>query len=182
MSLYSLALFLHVVGALLLFVTLTVEGVALRLLRRAAAAAEATGASGMLRVNRIVGPISAVGVLVPGLYMTATSWGAVAWIVVALISWVLIAALGAFNGIRILALERSLANEGGPYALAQLRNPFFLESWLARVGIALGIIFLMTVKPGALGAVIAVVIAAAAGMALGIVLAAGRVNREGQVA
>ena len=35
MSLYSLALFLHVVGALLLFVTLTVEGVALRLLRRA---------------------------------------------------------------------------------------------------------------------------------------------------
>ena len=36
MNLYSIALFVHVVGALLLFVTLTVEGVALRLLHRAA--------------------------------------------------------------------------------------------------------------------------------------------------
>ena len=33
MSLYSLALFLHVTGALLLFVTLTAEGIALRLLQ-----------------------------------------------------------------------------------------------------------------------------------------------------
>jgi hypothetical protein len=182
MSLYSLALFLHVVGALLLFVTLTVEGVALRLLRRAATAAEATRASGMLRVNRIVGPISAVGVLVPGLYMTATNWGAVAWIVVALVSWALIAVLGAINGVRILAFQRSLAQEGGPSAVAQLRNPLFLVSWLTRVGIALGVIFLMTVKPGALGAVIAVVIAAGAGMAVGVGLVAGRFNREGQVA
>jgi hypothetical protein len=182
MSLYSLALFVHVVGALLLFVTLTVEGVALRLLRRAAAAGEIGGAAAMLRVNRVVGPISALGVLVPGLYMTATSWGAVAWIVVALISWVLIAVLGALNGIRILALERSLDNEGGPSALAQLRNPFFLVSWLTRVGIALGVIFLMTVKPGALGSVLAVVIAAGAGIAVGFGLAASSFKREGQVA
>jgi hypothetical protein len=181
MSLYSVALFLHVIGALLLFVTLTVEGIALRLLRRAATAAEATGASGMLRMNRVVGPISAIGVLVPGLYMTATRWGAVAWILVALISWALIAVLGAFNGIRILGLQRSLAKVG-PSAMAQLRNPLFLVSWLTRVGIALGVIFLMTVKPGALGAVIAVVIAAGAGMAAGVGLAAGRFNREGQVA
>jgi hypothetical protein len=182
MSLYSLALFLHVTGALLLFVTLTVEGIALRLLRRAATAAEATGASAMLRVNRIVGPISAVGVLVPGLYMTATSWGAVAWIVVALISWPLIAVLGAFNGIRILALQRSSAHEGGPSMMAQLRNPLFLVSWLTRVGIALGVIFLMTVKPGGLGSVIAVVLAAGAGMAVGVGLSAGRFSRGGQVA
>ena len=182
MSLSSLALFLHVTGALLLFVTLTVEGIALRLLRRAATSAEAAGASAMLRVNRIVGPISAIGVLVPGLYMTATNWGAAAWIVVALISWALIAVLGAFNGIRVLALQRLLAQEGGSSAMAQLRNPLFFVSWLTRVGIALGVIFLMTVKPGALGSVIVVVIAAGAGMAVGVGLVAGRFNREGQVA
>jgi hypothetical protein len=182
MSLYSLALFLHVVGALLLFVTLAIEGIALRLLRRAAAAAEIGGAAAMLRVNRVVGPISALGVLVPGLYMTATSWGAVAWIVVALVAWALIAVLGAFNGIRILALERSLAKEGGPSALAQHRNPFFLVSWLTRVGIALGVTFLMTVKPGALGSVLVIVIAAGAGVAVGVGLSAGRFSRGGQVA
>ncbi|HEY4747954.1 MAG TPA: hypothetical protein VIH38_10320, partial [Steroidobacteraceae bacterium] len=119
---------------------------------------------------------------VPGLYMTATSWGAVAWIVVALISWALIAVLGAFNGIRVLALQRLLAHEGGAPVMAQLRNPLFFVSWLTRVGIALGVIFLMTVKPGALGSVIAVVIAAGAGMAVGVGLVAGRFNREGQVA
>jgi hypothetical protein len=168
MNLYSIALFLHVVGALLLFVTLTVEGVALRQLSQAATTELARGAAALLRLNRIVGPLSALGVLVPGLYMTVTSWGWVAWIVVALASWVVIAVLGAVNGIRILALERSSG------LLAGIGNPVFLTSWLARVGIALGVIFLMTVKPGSVVAVIAILGPAAAGALLGIALSKTR--------
>jgi hypothetical protein len=183
MDLYSIALFLHVVAALLLFVTLSVEGVALRQLRRAATIEAAQGAAGLLRLNRIVGPVSAIGVLIPGLYMTATRWGWVAWIVAALVSWVVIAAMGAVNGIRILALERSKELQAG------FRNPLFLISWLTRVGIALGVIFLMTVKPGTVGAVLAILIAGAGGAALGIALSnvrqtpgtEGRHGREGQV-
>ena len=157
MTLYSVALFLHVVGALLLFVTLAVEGVALR-----------QAAPPLLRLNRIVGPLSALGVLLPGLYMAATSWGWVAWIVVALASWLAIAVLGAVNGIRIVALERSADRPTG------IRSPMFLISWMTRVGIALGVVFLMTVKPGAVAAVVAIVIAAAAGAALGVVLSRTR--------
>ena len=175
MTLYSIALFVHVLGALLLFVTLTVEGVALRMLHRAAATEAALGAAALLRVNRIVGPLSALGVLIPGLYMTATSWGWVAWIVVALVTWVVIAVLGAVNGIRILALERSQA------FLTGIRNPMFVISWMARVGIALGVVFLMTVKPGAVAAVLAIVISAAGGAALGIGLSKVR-GMRGQVA
>ena len=174
MSLYPVALFLHVVGALLLFVTLTVEGIALRQLRRAVTADAATGAAAMLRVNRIVGPLSALGVLIPGLYMTATSWGWVAWIVIALVSWVLIAVLGAVNGIRLLALERSQA------LLTGVRSPVFLISWLTRVGMALGVVFLMTVKPGAVVSVVAILLAAAAGAVLGVALS--RTPKEAQVA
>jgi hypothetical protein len=174
MNLYSIALFLHVVGALLLFVTLTVEGVALRHLRRALSIEAARGAAAMLRLNRTVGPLSAIGVLIPGLYMTATSWGWVAWIVVALAAWLLIAVLGAVNGIRILSLERSQV------LLTGIRNPLFLTSWLTRVGVALGVVFLMTVKPGAVVAVLAILIAAAAGAALA--AAISNVGREGQVA
>jgi uncharacterized SAM-binding protein YcdF (DUF218 family) len=55
MSLYSIALFLHIVGALLLFVLLTVEGFSLRQGRSAAA------------FNQVAGPISAVLILVPGI-------------------------------------------------------------------------------------------------------------------
>jgi hypothetical protein len=164
MTLYSIALFLHVVGALLLFVTLTVEGAALRQVRRAATAEQAQGAAALLGLNRIVGPLSALGVLIPGLYMTATSWGWAAWIVVALASWLAVAVLGAVNGIRIVALERSQA------LLTGIRNPMFLISWTTRVGIALGVVFLMTVKPGAAGAVVAILVAAGAGAALGVSL------------
>jgi hypothetical protein len=184
MTLYSIALFLHVVGALLLFVTLTVEGVALRQVGRAVTTEAAQVAATLLRLNRMVGPLSALGVLIPGLYMTATSWGWVAWIVVALVSWLAIAVLGAVNGIRILALERSQV------LLTGIRKPMFLVSWMTRVGIALGVVFLMTVKPGAVAAVLAVLIAAAAGAALGVALARmrrtpgshGRPEREGQAA
>jgi hypothetical protein len=183
-NLYSIALFLHVVGALLLFVTLTVEGIALRQLRRAATAESAQVAAGMLRLNRIIGPFSALGVLVPGLYMTATSWGWVPWIVVALVSWVVIAVLGAVNGIRILALERSRG------LLIGIRSSMFLISWSTRLGIAMGVIFLMTVKPGAVVALLAILVAAVAGAAPGIALskmrrtagAGGRHEHEGQVA
>jgi hypothetical protein len=116
--------------------------------------------------------------------MTATSWGWVAWIVVALVSWALLAVLGAVNGMRILALERSHALPAG------IRNPVFLVSWLTRAGIALGVVFLMTVKPGAVAAVLAVLVGAAAGAVLGLALrrvgrtpgADGRNEREGQVA
>ena len=178
MTLYSIALFVHVVGALLLFVTLTVEGLALRLLSRAAVAEAAKGAIAMLQLNRVVGPLSALGVLIPGLYMTATSWGWVAWIVVALVSWVGIAVLGAVNGIRIVALERSNALVTG------IRNPLFLVSWTARLGIAIGVIFLMTVKPGVIAAVVAILFAAAAGAALGVGLSKRRQmpDTKGQVA
>lgn len=168
MTLYSIALFLHVVGALLLFVTLTVEGVALRQVRRAATSEAAQRAAALLRLNRTVGPLSALGVLIPGLYMTATSWGWVAWILVALASWLAIAVLGAVNGIRIVALERSPALQTG------IRNPMFLISWMTRVGIALGVVFLMTVKPGAVVAVLTILIAAAVGAALGVALSRTR--------
>src|SRR5258708_12400950 len=107
MNLYSIALFVHVVGALLLFVTLTVEGVALRQLSQAAAIESARAGAAMLRLNRIAGPFSALGVLVPGVYMTVTTWGWVAWIVVALVSCPLIALLAPVNAIPILALDPS---------------------------------------------------------------------------
>src|SRR5258708_29752982 len=94
--------------------------------------------------------------------MTVRPWGWVAWIVVALVSWLVIAVLGAVNGIRILALDRSSGLVVG------IRNPLFLISWLTRVGIALGVIFLMTVKPGAVVAGVARLLSAAAGGGLAV--------------
>jgi hypothetical protein len=142
MSLYSLALFLHIVGALALFALLTIEGLSLRQGARPP------------RISRMLGPISGLLVLVPGLYMSATSWGWQGWILVSLVSWLLIAAGGAFTGIQLMKghLDRQTAT----------------VSWLVRVGMALGVVFVMTVKPAAVVAVAVVVIAGIAGGAAGV--------------
>jgi hypothetical protein len=137
MSLYSIALFIHIVGALLLFVLLTIEGIALRQGFRAA------------RLNRVLGPVSALTILVPGVYMTVSQWGWKGWIVVSITAWVLIAVAGAATGIGLLA--------------GRLNARAAAASWSIRVGMSLGVVFVMTVKPELLLAMIAV----AAGVALG---------------
>jgi hypothetical protein len=141
MSLYSIALFVHIVGALLLFGLLTLEGAALRL------------HFAFAPVGRVLGPISAVAILVPGLYMTATQWGWKAWILTGLASYVLIAIAGAISGVRVM---RGQMNQGAA-----------VISWLARIGIALGVVFVMTVKPDWPLAVTAVLVGAVLGAAAG---------------
>jgi hypothetical protein len=137
MTLYSIALFLHIVGALLLFVLLTIEGIALRQGFTAA------------RLNRVLGPISALAILVPGLYMSVSPWGWRGWIVAGLAAWVLIAVGGAVTGINLLAGRWNARTAAA--------------SWSIRVGLALGAVFIMTVKPDLLVSVISVVAGAALG-------------------
>jgi hypothetical protein len=141
MSLYSIALFFHIVGALLLFALLTIEGVALRQGFMAA------------RLNRILGPISALTILIPGLYMVASQSGWNGWIVVGIASWVLIAVGGAATGIGLLA--------------GRLNTRAAAVSWSVRVGMALGVVFIMTVKPDLTMSTIVVVAAAVLGGAAG---------------
>ena len=145
MTFYSIALFLHIVGAVLLFVLLTVEGVTMR-----------QGTTGA-RFNRVFGPISALLILVPGLYMVAAGAGWSAWVGVGVVSWVLIALIGAITGISVLRGRMS------PRSAA--------VSWSVRVGMAVAIVFVMTVKPGLLVSLIAVIAGASAGLAASLVAA-----------
>ncbi|MEA2644632.1 MAG: hypothetical protein QOG08_1658 [Chloroflexota bacterium] len=141
MSLYSIALFLHIVGALVLFVLLTVEGVSLRQGFMAA------------RLNRMLGPASALTILVPGIYMVVSEWGWKGWVVVGLAAWVLIAVAGAATGIGLLS------------GRLNVRTAAF--SWSARVGMALSVVFIMTVKPDLIPSLIVVVAGAVLGAAAG---------------
>ena len=141
MSLYSIALFLHIVGALLLFALLTVEGVSLRQGFMAA------------RLNRVLGPISAVTILVPGFYMVVSQWGWNGWVVVGIVAWVLIAVAGAATGIGLLAGRLNIRTAA--------------LSWAVRVGMALGVVFIMTIKPELALSTIVVVAGAVIGGAVG---------------
>jgi hypothetical protein len=143
MNLYSVALFVHIVGAVLLFVLLTVEGVGLRVGFSSAAA------------NRILGPISALGVLVPGLYMMKAVWGVTGWVAVGIAAWVLIAVVGAFTGISVMR--------------GRMSNRVATVSWVVRIGMALAVVFDMTVKPNVVAAAGVVIVGALLGAATSLV-------------
>ena len=136
MNWYAIALFVHIVGALLLFALLTIEGFTLR-----------TGTAAA-QMNRILGPISALAILVPGMYMVLAGPGWTGWAVVGLATYVLIAAVGAYTGINVM--------RGRMAARAAT------ISWLVRTGMALAVVFDMTVKPD--------LIASAAVVAVGVIL------------
>jgi hypothetical protein len=141
MSLYSVALFLHIVGAVLLFALLTVEGVSLRQGFMAA------------RLNRVLGPISAVTILIPGFYMVVSQWGWNGWVVVGIVAWVLIAVAGAATGIGLLTGRLNIRTAA--------------LSWSVRVGMALGVVFIMTIKPDLIPSIIVVIASALVGGAAG---------------
>jgi len=140
-NLYSIALFAHIVGAILVFVLLTIEGLGLRF------------GFDYAQLNRVLGPVSALLILGPGLYMMSAQWGWAGWIVTGIASYALIAGAGAYTGISVMRgrMNRSTAT----------------VSWLARIGMAVGVAFVMTVKPSLALSVTAVLVGVALGAAAG---------------
>ena len=141
MNLYSIALFAHIVGAILVFVLLTIEGLGLRF------------GFDYAQLNRVLGPVSAVLILVPGLYMMATQWGWAGWIVTGIASYALIAGVGAYTGISVMR--------------GRMNRRTAVVSWLVRIGMALAVAFVMTVKPSLVFSVTAVLVGVALGAVVG---------------
>ncbi len=177
MSLYSIAVFLHVVGALGLFAALGLEWAGLRNLRRAVSIGQVREWTGLLAAIRSVGGPAGLLLLVTGLYLTATRWGHQAWIGLGLLGLLLIAGLGAvLTGRRVGAIARAIPPEEGPAPPALrrlLRDPALTRSAWLRTCLALGVVFLMSVKPGTAGAVASLALALALGLGTGWLAATG---------
>lgn len=169
---YSISLFLHIVGALGFFAALGIEWLVIHQLRRATTA---EGVRDWLRIGvggRKFGMISMVLLLAAGIYMMNEVWGhATAWINVSFWSIVLLGILIVPIGRRLKAIEAAVQTETGPLSARYaelLRHPLLMIAIRARVGVALGIIFLMTVKPNTTESVLTIGIGALAGILLGV--------------
>jgi hypothetical protein len=169
MTLYSLALFIHIVGALGLFIGLGLEWASLWYLRRATTAEQAQQWLLVFALLRRLYPAAWAAILLAGIYMTATVWGGVAWIGVAFAAMFLLPILGAaISGRRLAAIGPALTAEQGwlsPALRQQLRDPLLWVSIQVRLAIAVGIVFLMTVKPGLGEALLALGLAVVLGLA-----------------
>jgi hypothetical protein len=169
MNFYSIALFLHIVGALGFFVAFGLEWTSWLYLRRATTITQAREWLGVLGLLRRVGPVSMGIILLAGFYLMATAWGGTAWIGIALAAMVLIAVLGGvLTGRRVAGIGQALAAESETLSLAfrqRLNDPLLETSLKVRVAIALGIVFLMTAKPALEGALLTLSAAVIVGLA-----------------
>lgn len=172
MSVYSISVFLHVTAALAMFAAIGLEWATIYNLRRTTTLAQVREWIRPLRAVRLLGGPSALVLLLTGLYMSMTRWGEQRWIGLGLLGLVLVAGLGAgLSGRRLGALVRAVpAGEGPiPTALRRLLSDPVLRfsAWL-RTALGLGVVFLMTVKPGPGVALTAFTVSLALGLLIGL--------------
>jgi hypothetical protein len=183
MNTYSIALFFHILGALGFFVALGLEWAGLRQMRNATTAEQVRQGMRISGSTRRLGMISMLTILIFGFYLAAVAWGGPAWITVTLgVMVVMIALSVALTGPRMAAVGRALASEKGPLSpsLQQLANhPLLWISIQTRVAIALGIVFLMTVKPGLGGSLLTIGMATVLGLAFSLPMTGSQRVQEG---
>jgi hypothetical protein len=152
MSIYTIVLFVHIVGALGFFLALGLEWTGLWQIRSAMTTEQVRPWMGIFKSVRKVGFGSMATTVVTGLYLMLAVWGSVAWIIVTLGAIVLMIALAqVVTAPRMAAIGRALATEKGALSgafQALTKNPLLWVSIQTRVAIALGIVFLKVAKPG----------------------------------
>src|SRR5262245_33792170 len=171
MSLYALALFLHVLGALALGAGNALLLTGLLQARRASTAEELRLWSRLALGTGRTSLLSALLLLVPGVYLVVAAWGwTIPWIDASLGVVVILALLGRFAlGPRLAALHRgALQAASGPVsdALRQRRTDraLWTAAWTS-TALFLGVVFLMTSKPGVAVTLATVAVAIVGGMA-----------------
>lgn len=157
--LYKISIFLHVTGALLFFATMAMEWLFISLLRKETNISRLKDPlSGYAKQSKLGGASMAL-MLITGVYMTATVWKETAWIPVALISMVLIGAIGGIvTGRRMKKIKNIVKNNASRPAENQLivHGRALRYSLQTRTTIFFGIILLMTIKPGWTGSIITI--------------------------
>lgn len=145
-------------------------------LRRVEYVAQVRALAGLMVAS---GNVTVAGVLLlaaAGFYMALTAWSVqTIWIVVATISFLLLAPFGAFvidPRIHALAKAAAAAPDGllSASLSARARDPILGIGLCTYIGVLLGIVFLMTNKPPLAGSILAMVVAAALGLASGLLL------------
>jgi hypothetical protein len=186
MTIYTIILFLHIIGAIGYFLAIGTWLIGFLAIRRARRVEQVRT---LAHLTGQLGPlfgISVLLILVTGLYMAITAWGVLTgWILVALISLILIAPLGtAFIEPRRRAIDR-LAQEAPdgplPQSLEQrTHDPILLTALQTVTALLLGIVFLMTNKPSLISSIIVMAVVLVLGLASSILVSrATRIPEQG---
>jgi hypothetical protein len=176
MSVYTLALFVHIVGAIGVFMGVSVWMFAALALRRARTVEQVRALTSLIQPSGVLAIVSILLLGVAGFYMAITVWGERAtWIIVATVSFLLLAPFGAFvidPRLRSLGKMAAAVPDGPlPASLAaRAQDPLVGLGLSVYILVLLGIVYLMTNKPPLVDSIIAMAVATALGLAAGLVL------------
>lgn len=150
---YTLALFIHILGAIGLFVAVVLIVVAFVRMRQALTLVQVREWASVANVAGKSMIFISLVILAPALYMVIIAWGfATTWVMAALITFVVLAIMGATMNGRTIERVFALAQAASPGLVpdelhTQLMAP---QLWLAesvRLMLLVGILCLMTMKP-----------------------------------
>ncbi|HEU0028098.1 MAG TPA: DUF2269 family protein [Ktedonobacterales bacterium] len=170
LAFYYVALFAHVVGVLALFIASSFELASLARLRGAKTLEDAHEAGRLALIHLKVILPAVLTVLVAGLYMVFAAWDfTTAWIDVSLVIFLSHSVIArAVNAPRAQAIHAALAKApAGPLSpdlRAKVGDPILNavnEIIFAQI---LGIVFMMTIKPGLIVALLVVIVATLIGL------------------
>lgn len=171
MSIYTIVLFVHIIGAIGYFLSIGSWLFILVGLRRAQRVEEVRA---LMHVNDLSGPFgdgSGLVLLIAGLYLALSAWSLLtSWILVALISLILIlstnaALIGPRRSALVKQLERSAPEGEISLALSQhIHDPVLWATSQTTAVLLLGIVFLMTTKPDLGGSLIVMAVALVLGL------------------
>lgn len=167
---YNVALFVHIVGALSLFIAAGLEWVALDRMRRAQTAEQIREWVGALRPIKHLLEAGALMILVAGLYMAFVRWGwTTAWLDVALIAFLTMSVVGPRVIARRFGTIARLASEApnGPLSVElawQIHDPVLIRAVRTLAMADVGVVFLMTLKPDLIGSLTVMALATALGL------------------
>ncbi len=169
MSLNRILIFVHVMSAMFLSAGTLITLLSLLALRRAQRVEQARAILALLALSEPVAAISLILTPLAGIIMTITSWSLeVAWITIALGSFILLLPVGAFTGIRrhsLATLVKSLPDGPLPEAVQQrIHDPLTATAIFLMVALLFGIVFLMTTKPALSSSLIAIGVSIALGI------------------
>ena len=189
MDVYRLVLFLHIVGAVLLFAALGVEVFAGARLRRAGDVGELRGVGKMMEATGPVHGIASLLLLGGGIYLAldqfslTTSWVLPSFVLTLAFSIIGPAVLAKRGAALVEQVEQAPPGEADAVLSAALNDPRLWSLMHGMAASAVGILWLMTNKPGTVASWVTVIATFAVGALAGRVASQrGDVARESGVA
>ncbi len=175
MSLYVLALFLHVSGDVGIFIGIGAQLLSLAALRRAQYVEHVRAIAWLMPISDLIGVSSALLTITTGLYMALTVWDLqIGWIAVALGSIVVLLPplIGGVIEPRtraIVTMAREAPDGLLPEALdKRIHDPVLGVALQMMAAVVFGMVFLMTIKPSLVGSITVIAVALALGLASGL--------------